>query len=548
MSLKTTIIKRQRQPQLAASSLELLDQALSLAFEQAFDFTQELRLPLALAENRSESEEAASLDLGQADLHFRVTLSLVSPARIKEINEEQRGLAKVTDVLSFPLLNFQEGRLLEDLAFQDFLDPGAQEPEVLLGDILICPARAAQQAENYGHSLERELAFLAVHGLLHLLGYDHEELEEEQRMRRLQTQVLSDLGLGLSPSDQVTLPAHRLEEAEKSLNQGQSLEELLRAAGLQAADNEHPPIRKSGFIALLGRPNVGKSTLLNHLMGSKLAITSYKPQTTRTMIRGVLEDEGAQMAFLDTPGLHPAKHSLDRYMSKAISLAMSEADIFLLLIDARFKPRVEEEERRLAQYAKDRGKVLFILLNKADLAQADQVLPLIQAFDQELAADEIIPLSAKTGEGVDILLDQLKAYLPKQGPLFASEDFTNQTQADIAAELIRQQVLLQMQEEIPHGTAVKITDFQEGHAEQDQDELVEIQADIICDRPGHKAMLLGKGGSRIKTIRQKAQREISRVLGVKCKLSLFVRVKEGWRNRQPDLADLGYKIQDLEID
>ncbi len=512
MSLKTTIIKRQRQPQLAASSEDLIETALNRAFELAYDSEQELNL---LSCGPLEGEDYSS-EHTRCVPDFRVCLSFISPERIKEINAEQRKLDQVTDVLSFPLLNFVEGELQEPLGFQDLLDPGAAEPEVLLGDILICPARAAEQAKTYGHSLERELAFLAVHGLLHLLGYDHEEPEDERCMRSLQSQALNDVGLGVSPGDAVHLADHK--------------------------------INKAGFIALLGRPNVGKSTLLNYLLGSELAITSYKPQTTRTMIRGVLEDDGAQMVFLDTPGIHPAKHSLDRYMSKAISVAMSEADIFLLLIDARFKPRVEEEERRLAQYAKDRGKVLFLLLNKADLADADQVLPLIQAFAQELAIDEIIPLSAKTGEGVDILLEQIKAYLPEQGPIFQSEDYTNQTEASLAAELIRQQVLLQMQEEIPHGTAVKITEFREVASPDSQADQVQISAEIVCDRPGHKAMLLGKGGARIKTIRQRSQREISRVLDVRCKLSLYVRVKEGWRDRQPDLADLGYKIQDLEID
>lgn len=544
MSLKTTIIKRQRQPQLEASSENRIEAALTRAFELAFDTEQELDLPPLGSQGGEEAPNPAGLSPD-----FRLCLSFISPARIQEINAEQRGLDQVTDVLSFPLLHFLEGSLQEPLGFQDLLDPTAPEPEVLLGDILICPARAADQAEVYGHSLERELAFLAVHGLLHLLGYDHEEPEAERRMRSLQSQALTDVGLGVSPGDEEPLADHQ-EEAQRpgpTAPAEDGLAELLAQAGLGVNACSGPPIKKAGFIALLGRPNVGKSTLLNYLLGSELAITSYKPQTTRTMIRGVLEDEGAQMVFLDTPGIHPAKHSLDRYMSKAISVAMSEADILLLLIDARFKARVEDEERRLAQYAKDRGKTLFLLLNKADLAEADQVLPLIQVFAQTLAIDEIIPLSAKTGEGVDILLEQIKAYLPQQGPIFQSEDYTNQTEASLAAELIRQQVLLQMQEEIPHGTAVKIMEFQEIPDHEVQRDQVRIAAEIICDRPGHKAMLLGKGGARIKAIRQRSQREISRVLGVKCHLSLYVRVKEGWRDRQPDLVDLGYKIQDLEI-
>ncbi len=544
MSLKTTIIKRQRQPQLEASSENRIEAALTRAFELAFDTEQELDLPPLGSQGGEETPNPAGLSPD-----FRLCLSFISPARIQEINAEQRGLDQVTDVLSFPLLHFLEGSLQEPLGFQDLLDPTAPEPEVLLGDILICPARAADQAEVYGHSLERELAFLAVHGLLHLLGYDHEEPEAERRMRSLQSQALTDVGLGVSPGDEEPLADHQ-EEAQRpgpTAPAEDDLAELLAQAGLGVNACSGPPIKKAGFIALLGRPNVGKSTLLNYLLGSELAITSYKPQTTRTMIRGVLEDEGAQMVFLDTPGIHPTKHSLDRYMSKAISVAMSEADIFLLLIDARFKARVEDEERRLAQYAKDRGKTLFLLLNKADLAGADQVLPLIQVFAQTLAIDEIIPLSAKTGEGVDILLEQIKAYLPQQGPIFQSEDYTNQTEASLAAELIRQQVLLQMQEEIPHGTAVKIMEFQELPGPEAQEDQVRIAAEIICDRPGHKAMLLGKGGARIKAIRQRSQREISRVLGVKCHLSLYVRVKVGWRDRQPDLVDLGYKIQDLDI-
>ena len=308
---------------------------------------------------------------------------------------------------------------------------------------------------------------------------------------------------------------------------------------------------KCGFVAILGRPNVGKSTLLNYLNGYELSITSYKPQTTRDLIRLVLSDEEHQIIFLDTPGIHQSKHALDKYMAKAVSVAMQEADIFLLMIEADFKPRVEVLEERIGKYANEHGKSLFVLLNKTDAVDKEGMLPLIAAYSDAMKVDDFIPISAKTGDGVENLLEHIRRYLPEGPPVFSSEDYTNQSERDLLAELIRQQLLIQMQEEIPHGTAVHINDFKEIFDEREgntESNTLLVEATIFCERDSQKGMIIGKGGQRIKQIRKFAEKRIRENLAKPCQLKLYVKVREDWRNKPLDVQKLGYNTAELDLD
>lgn len=308
---------------------------------------------------------------------------------------------------------------------------------------------------------------------------------------------------------------------------------------------------KCGFVAILGRPNVGKSTLLNYLNGYELSITSYKPQTTRDLIRLVLSDEEHQIIFLDTPGIHQSKHALDKYMAKAVSVAMQEADVFLLMIEADFQPRVDILEERIGKYANEHGKRLIVLLNKTDAVEKEGMLPLIAAYDAAMKVDEFLPISAKSGDGVENLLATIKTYLPEGPPLFSYEDYTNQSERDLLAELIRQQLLIQMQEEIPHGTAVHITDFKEIIDERGEREDLNnlmVEATIFCERDSQKGMIIGKGGQRIKQIRKFAEKRIRENLDKPCQLKLYVKVREDWRNKPLDVQKLGYDTAELDLD
>lgn len=449
--------------------------------------------------------------------HFHVGLSLVSEKKIRQINGEYRDKDSVTDILSFPMFEFHEGELQEMPRAYDLEEPSeTAHPELYLGDLILCPQRASEQAESYGHGLERECAFLCAHGMLHLLGWDHILPEDEERMRRKQREVMKSLHLDLSPDE----------------------EETQTSNGIQY----------SAFIALLGRPNVGKSTLLNQIASSELAITSPKPQTTRNIIRAVLHEDEREMIFLDTPGIHRENHALDRSMTQAIRLALEEADIIVLIMEAGFKPRLESLERRVVQQAKQRQKELIIVLNKSDIGAREQMLPLMAVLAEETGCDCIIPLSARTGEGIDILLDEIRSRLPLREAVFTEDNYTNQSERNLAKEFIRQEVLYQMEDEIPHGIAVRIDDFEEEYLTDDPNERsrVIIEATIICDRENHKGMLLGKNGSRIREIGTKSRERISAMLDCPCVLKLYVKVSENWRQKASVLKELGYGKCELD--
>jgi GTP-binding protein Era len=297
---------------------------------------------------------------------------------------------------------------------------------------------------------------------------------------------------------------------------------------------------RSGFVSLIGRPNVGKSTLLNQLAGQHLAITSPKPQTTRTVIRAVVDDPESQIVFLDTPGLHTPKSKLGQWMAETARLAIAETDIILLLIEAGFSPRVLDIEQRVLDQLRNSGRPVILVINKVDANAKETILPLIAAFSAVYNFQAIIPVSARTGDGVEVLLAEIRKLLPEGPRYFPEDSLTDQTERMIAAELIREQILLKTHEEIPHGTAVAIDAFTEHMDEQGNRNRVTIEASIVCERATHKGILIGKNGSMLSAIGSAARQQIEEMLDCPCYLDLFVRVREDWRNRQSILNDLGY--------
>lgn len=300
---------------------------------------------------------------------------------------------------------------------------------------------------------------------------------------------------------------------------------------------------KSGFISLAGLPNAGKSTLLNQLAGLHLAITSPKPQTTRQTIRAIIDEPDSQMIFLDTPGYHQPKSQLDRYMLRDILAALTDADIVLLITDADAAARANPAsglpalERKLLEQLQPMGKPVILILNKIDKMAKESLLPLIARYNQAYPFVAILPVSARSGDGISQLLAEIRRILPPGPRYYPLDTLTDQTERSMAAELIREQVLLQTHAEIPHGVVVEIEAFEEiGEPERTR---AEISAVIYCDKDSHKGILIGKQGSMLKNIGTQARLQIEELLGCPCYLELFVKVREGWRNRRDILRNLG---------
>ncbi|MCP3025644.1 GTPase Era [Halobacillus sp. A5] len=295
---------------------------------------------------------------------------------------------------------------------------------------------------------------------------------------------------------------------------------------------------KSGFVAIIGRPNVGKSTFMNRVIGEKIAIMSDKPQTTRNKIQGVLTEKDAQLIFIDTPGIHKPKHKLGDFMVNVAENTLNEVDAIMFMINA------EEGYGRGDQFIIDRlqkiSQPVFLIVNKIDKVHPDQLLPLIDEYREKLNFEEIIPISALEGNNVDHLLSVLKTHLP-EGPQFYPEDhITDHPERFIVSELIREKVLHLTREEIPHSIAVVIETIKP----REDSNAVFIQAAIIVERKSQKGIIIGKQGSMLKEVGQRARKDIEALLGSKVFLELWVKVQKDWRNRQVQLSDFGYKEEE----
>lgn len=295
---------------------------------------------------------------------------------------------------------------------------------------------------------------------------------------------------------------------------------------------------KSGFATLIGRPNVGKSTLMNQLIGQKIAITSNKPQTTRNKIQTVYTSSEGQIVFLDTPGLHKAKNKLGEYMVKAAKNTFDEVDIILWLVEA--DPYIGAADKQISLMLKDVKVPVVLVINKIDKIKKEEVLPVIDSFRKLYDFADIVPVSARNGDNTDDLINVIFSYL-KPGPMFYDEDVvTDQPMRQIAAEIIREKALYCLNEEIPHGIAVTIEKMKER-----SNGLMDIEATIICERESHKGIIIGKGGSMLKKIGSTARFELERVMEQQVNLKLWVKVRKEWRDSDLFLKNFGYDKKEL---
>lgn len=297
---------------------------------------------------------------------------------------------------------------------------------------------------------------------------------------------------------------------------------------------------KSGFVTLIGRPNVGKSTLMNLLIGQKIAITSSKPQTTRNRIQTVYTNENGQIVFLDTPGIHKAKNKLGEYMVSVAERTLKEVDVVLWLVEP--STFIGAGERHIIEQL---GKVktpVFLIINKIDTVEKAEILRFIDAYKDEMEFAEIVPLSAKTGENTQDLMNLIMSYLP-EGPCYYDEDtITDQPERQIVAELIREKALRSLDEEVPHGIAVAIDRMHE----RTGGGMIDIDATIVCERSSHKGIIIGKQGSMLKKIGSEARRDIEGLLDCHVNLKMWVKVKKDWRDSDFLIKNFGYDRKELD--
>ena len=300
------------------------------------------------------------------------------------------------------------------------------------------------------------------------------------------------------------------------------------------------PKTKSGFVTLIGRPNVGKSTLMNHLIGQKIAITSNKPQTTRNRIQTVYTDERGQIVFLDTPGIHKAKNKLGEYMVNVAERTLNEVDVILWLVEP--STFIGAGERHIVEQLKRTKTPVILIINKVDTVDKKEIIKYMDTYRKVYDFAEIIPVSALRAQNLDTVLDQIFKYLP-YGPMFYDEDtITDQPQRQIVAEMIREKALRCLDEEIPHGIAVAIDQMKERKGGG----MFDIDATIICERDSHKGIIIGKGGSMLKRIGSEARRDIENMLEEKVNLQLWVKVKKDWQDSDFLMKNFGYDKKEMD--
>lgn len=292
---------------------------------------------------------------------------------------------------------------------------------------------------------------------------------------------------------------------------------------------------RSGFVAIIGRPNVGKSTLLNQVIGQKIAIMSDKPQTTRNKIQGVYTTDDMQIVFLDTPGIHKPKSKLGHYMMKVAESTLREVDAILFLVDAA--EGLGGGDRYIIERLKNVETPVILVLNKIDRVHPEALLPVIDAYRQLHHFAEIVPISALLGNNVGTLLEQIGRYLPEGPQYYPADQVTDYPEQFICAELIREKILQLTREEVPHSIAVAIEDMRVG-----DNGVVNISAVIFVERDSQKGIVIGKQGAMLKEIGQQARQDIEALLGSKIFLELWVKVKKDWRNQEHVLKDLGFRL------
>lgn len=293
---------------------------------------------------------------------------------------------------------------------------------------------------------------------------------------------------------------------------------------------------KSGFVTIIGRPNVGKSTLSNKVAGEKVSIISHKPQTTRNVIRSIYTKEDFQIVFIDTPGIHKPKNKLGEYMVRTAERTLKEVDAVVFMVEAT-DSRVGKGDLFIIEQLKKIKTPVFLVINKIDMIKKEEILSLISNYKNLMNFKAIIPISAIRDEGIDILINELKSILTEGPKYFPDDMVTDQPERLIIAEIIREKVLQLLEEEIPHGIGVEVMLFEE---RLDKD-IIDINVNIYCERASHKGIIIGKSGNMLKKIGTLARKDIENLLGAKIFLEIWVKVKEDWRNREAFLKTLGYK-------
>lgn len=409
-----------------------------------------------------------------------ISLSFVTGEEIRELNAQYRGKDSETDVLSFPVYEAEQIPMLREEGNLD-----------VLGDIVINMERVRAQAEEFGHSEERETVYLAVHSLLHLLGYDHEEEADKRRMRHEEKRIMRALGF--------LQPFH------------------------------------SGYVAVIGRPNVGKSTLINRLLGEKLSIISNKPQTTRHKLQFILTDDRMQAIFLDTPGVQIPKNALGETMLKLSREALDGVDLCLFVTDV--SSRIGPLDRQILERLKTLDTLpLVLLLNKTDLSPAETVEAEKRRYEELDLFRAVLPISAKEQTDMDELLDLIYRLLPEGPQYFPDDMVTDRSERFIITEIIREKCLYHMQEEIPHGIHVGM----DAMKKRTDRELYDIYATIYCEKPSHKGMVIGKGGTKLGRIGREARKDIEALLDCPVNLKLWVKVDKNWRKNKQKVDRLGF--------
>lgn len=297
-------------------------------------------------------------------------------------------------------------------------------------------------------------------------------------------------------------------------------------------------MKRTVFISIVGRPNVGKSTIMNRILGEKVAIVSNKPQTTRNCIRGILTEGEDQFVFFDTPGIHRPQNRLGDYMVTAAKSGMQQGDVVMLVVDVN-KP-VSKTELEVIEYIKREGVPSVLVLNKIDTVRREQIAEKIAAYASKHEFDAVIPVSAKSGKHVDEVMDELSKFLRESEWFFPEDVATDQPMRQYVSEIIREKLLRALDREVPHGIAVVIEEY------RDTGSLIKIRAEIICEKQSHKQIIIGKGGEVLKKVGMYSREELEKLTGSKIFLDLWVRVKENWREREGLVSNFGYNKKDID--
>ncbi|HOA55217.1 MAG TPA: GTPase Era [Clostridiales bacterium] len=293
---------------------------------------------------------------------------------------------------------------------------------------------------------------------------------------------------------------------------------------------------KSGFVSIIGRPNVGKSTLSNNLIGEKLSIISSKPQTTRNAIKAIINTDNSQIVLIDTPGIHKPKNKLGEYMVKLAESTLNEVDIILFMVEAT-DGSPGAGDLYIAEQLKSVKTPVILIINKIDLVKKDRLLETIKNFSELMDFKAVIPVSAINADGTDLVVNEIRKLLPEGPKYFPDDMITDQPERMLAAELIREKMLELLQDEVPHGTGVEIITFKEREGK----DLIDIEANIYCERETHKGIIIGKQGAMLKNIGSLARNEMENLFGIQVFLKLWVKVRPGWRNSSNILRTLGYQ-------